>query len=447
LLGQLGVKLTGAGKRELTAAANTRQVQAETALSKGIDALKKGTVVEALSYFIQSSSIDPQLTEAVSRVSIVRADISSGNIGVDRRNDIAWRRAWVAQLTECEQYVTNYIKTAPIPAYLVYSTNLEYGNTDYAKETLPITIKEIALLVDDSYQWVAPLAGVVDAVYAGFAATGRAQEWELGSWPRNSVSNARAYGSRTARYETVVELVNEEGVVIGRQNVTLSAGWETGFSDGKTTSSKSDTTTQVRFPSVDANKLTDRLAVRIASLNGMDAEAAAQANSVSIMTKTMYKRQVEAPRSLPELRYAQEQAELEAQLAQEWAEYLKTPQSWYDGQHGGIGARGPAGGIICVEYRTNGKITGFLEAAPASTEFSWHDLDDANNRCRSMTVNGIGGWRMPTIGELRMINANRIGGFSGNYVSSSQSTSGGYYTEYFGGSSFGSGHVRAVRVF
>jgi hypothetical protein len=206
-----------------------------------------------------------------------------------------------------------------------------------------------------------------------------------------------------------VELVNEEGVVIGRQNVTLSAGWETGFSDGKTTSSKSGTTTPVRFPSVDANKLTDRLAVRIASLNGTDAEAAAQANSVSIMTKTAYKRYVEAPRSpSPEIRYAQE-----------WVEYLKTPESWHDGWHS-IGETGPAGGIVFGRTSENG-ITRFVEAAPASTEFSTGfdhydsstSVNTASNKCRSITVNGIGGWRLPTSFELGMMESNKrmIGGF------------------------------------
>ena len=89
LLEDLGVTLTGQAKAELDGPATEQAAGAQLALSKGIEAMRKGTVVEALSYFIQSSNIDPDLAEAASRVNIVSADISSGNrgnIGEDTRN-------------------------------------------------------------------------------------------------------------------------------------------------------------------------------------------------------------------------------------------------------------------------------------------------------------------------------------------------------------------------
>jgi hypothetical protein len=110
LLEKQGVSLTGKAKTELGGAAAEQAVNAQIALSKGIEAMKKGTVMEALSYFVQSQSYDPQLAEAASRVNIVSADISSGNIGADARNDITWRKAWLERLTECEQWVTNYVR-------------------------------------------------------------------------------------------------------------------------------------------------------------------------------------------------------------------------------------------------------------------------------------------------------------------------------------------------
>ncbi|MDR0708871.1 MAG: leucine-rich repeat protein [Spirochaetaceae bacterium] len=289
LLEKLGVSLTEKGKTELDGAAAEQAVNAQIALSKGIEAMKKGTVVEALSYFVQSQSYDPQLAEAASRVNIVSANISSGNIGADARNDIAWRKAWLERLTECEQWVTNYVQQTPVPTYLYYSTDLKQEDINYSKETLSISIEEITLRVDDQYDWVAPIIGVVNPVYAGLKATGRASAWEVGNWPNSNVARGfSALGNKTPMYETVIELVNDVGEVIGRRSVRLSAGWRTGFSNGAATASRSATSTGVRFTGVDANKITDRLSIRIASLNGTSAEDAAKANSVSIVTRDDY---------------------------------------------------------------------------------------------------------------------------------------------------------------
>jgi tetratricopeptide (TPR) repeat protein len=288
LLEKLGVALSEKAKTELGGAAAEQAVNAQVALSKGIEAIKKGTVVEALSYFVQSRSYDPQLAEAASRANIVSANISSGNIGADARNDIAWRKAWLERLTECEQWVTNYVKNTPVPTYLTYTTDLKQEDIDYGRETLSISIEEIALRVDDRYDWAAPIIGVVNPIYAGLSATGRASAWNVGYWPNYSA----ALGSKIPEYDTVIELVNDTGVVIGRQSIRLSAGWRTGFYDSTATSSRSGSSTGIRFTGVDANKITDRLSIRIASLNGKSAVEAAKANSVSIVTRDDYWRTV-----------------------------------------------------------------------------------------------------------------------------------------------------------
>ncbi|MDR2093901.1 MAG: tetratricopeptide repeat protein [Treponema sp.] len=293
MLEKLGVSLTDKAKTELGGAAAEQVVNAQIALSRGIEAMKKGTVVEALSYFVQSQSYDPQLAEAANRVNIVSANISSGNIGADARNDIAWRKAWLERLTECEQWVTNYVRNTPVPTYLYYSTDLKQEDIDYNRETLSISIEEIALRVDDRYDWAAPIIGVVNPVYAGLKATGRASAWEIGNWPNSNVARGlSALWNKIPEYETMIELVNDAGEVIGRRSVRLSAGWRTGFSSGEALSSRSMTTTDVRFTGVDANKITDRLSIRIASLNGTDVEEAAKTNSVSIVTRDEYWRTV-----------------------------------------------------------------------------------------------------------------------------------------------------------
>ena len=103
LLSQLGVSLTDAGKAAL-GSVDAASVRAETSLSKGIVAQRSGTVVEALSYYYEAAKFDPSLAEAASRSSVLSADITSGNIGQNVRNDIQARAAWVKTLEEAAAF-------------------------------------------------------------------------------------------------------------------------------------------------------------------------------------------------------------------------------------------------------------------------------------------------------------------------------------------------------
>jgi hypothetical protein len=137
LFTQLGITLTDAGKQALLGV-TTASVNAETALSRALTAQRNGTEVEALSYFYQAVNYDPSLSEAASRLNVLSANISSGNMGADVRNDIQWRRNWIARLEECERYFANYMKE-PAPYTLVYSTDLKQGKIDYERETMEIS--------------------------------------------------------------------------------------------------------------------------------------------------------------------------------------------------------------------------------------------------------------------------------------------------------------------
>jgi len=88
----------------------------------------------------------------------------------------------------------------------------------------------------------------------------------------------------SVKYDVAVELLNDKGVVIGKQNVTLSAGYSAGFSNGTMDTPPTVGKTTVTFPAVDANKITDNLTIRVASLDGTAAQTAAKAKSVSITT-------------------------------------------------------------------------------------------------------------------------------------------------------------------
>jgi TolB-like protein len=199
LLNQLGVRLTNTGLRALNSTANIAQVKAETALAKGIEAQKQGTTVEALSYFIQASNYNSGLAEAVSRMNILTANISSGNIGQDTRNDIAWRRQWVARLQETEAFFANSLK-GPQPFYIVYSTDIKQGKVDYQKE---VTDLNIWMGFYPDYVWADQINEVINAVKKGLQTTGRAQVWEL-DWPAKSISNPSPFINQTKNSTSTV---------------------------------------------------------------------------------------------------------------------------------------------------------------------------------------------------------------------------------------------------
>lgn len=266
LLDQLGVKLTDAGKRSLSAAADDRQIQAETALSKGIIAQKSGTAVEAFAYYLQAANFNPASMEITSRLDIVNADITSSSMGEDIRNAIAWRKAWVGRLTECDQFVVSYVKKTPLTTTLIYSADFKQGEIDWEKETIPISV-DVCLAPLDS--WPLPITGVVNAVYEGFAGTGQAATWKL-DWPLKNASGgaSQVTPSTEVKYNLVLDLLNDKGAVLGRQGMTFTAGWKIEFRDGKSVGVKTQTAQTVTYPTVDANKISETLVIRVASING-----------------------------------------------------------------------------------------------------------------------------------------------------------------------------------
>jgi hypothetical protein len=180
LFTQLGITLTDAGKQALHSV-TAATVNAETALSRGIQAQRNGTIVEALSYYYEAASFDPSLVEAAVRASVVSANISSGNIGADARNDIQWRKDWIDRLTECENYFSGYIRDTR-PSYdLVYTTALQTGEIDYTNETMPFSFEVYLYLRSEA--WFSTIGKVVQAVKDGLQTTGRASVWGLAEWP------------------------------------------------------------------------------------------------------------------------------------------------------------------------------------------------------------------------------------------------------------------------
>ena len=275
ILAQLGVKLTDAGIKELKQPVAVVQVQAQTALARGITAQRQGTEVAALSYYFQAAAYDPSLMEAASRSSILNANISSGNIGDNVRNDIQWRKDWVARLTETEQYFDSFNKTVSMPYTLFYvSDEIKQGAVNYQNET--VIMGGIETHLHGSGIWTISMERALQAVYDGLNATKRKDTWGLASWPQQGVTNLNAFAKRNGDFAVVFELLNSQNKVIGRQTLQTGGYWELNRSGRPTINVNADERKTLDFQGVNANDITDRMTIRVAMINGSDAETAAR---------------------------------------------------------------------------------------------------------------------------------------------------------------------------
>ena len=285
LLGQLGVNLTTRGRQEIIRATSTASMQAEMALARGITAQRQGTEVEALSYFIQARNLDAGLTEATSRMNILAADISSGNIGIDARNEIAWRRQWIERLQEAENLFSSTIRN-PQPFYIVYSTNIQRGAINFQRETIELSI-DMSFFPD--FSWANQINEVIRTVSDGLKATGRADTWGL-DWPAISIETPSPFTTQAKNLTStvVVEIINEQGRSIGRQTVTSPYGF---LIANQTIFPLWQWEGTVTFPAVDANMITDRLNIRITSIDGNPAETVARERMISVMPQSEWEQE------------------------------------------------------------------------------------------------------------------------------------------------------------
>jgi len=275
LLQKMGVTLTAQAREELTAPAKDNHINAQTALAQGIAAQRQGTEIAALSYYFQAAAYDPALLEAVSRSSILNANISSGNIGDNIRNDIQWRRDWVARLTETEKFFDSFNKKESMPYTLYYTSDIkQIGNTNYQNETA--TIGGIETHLHGSGVWTVSIERALQAVYDGLDATKRKEAWQLASWPRQGVTNLNAFAKRSQNFAVVFELLNSQNKVIGKQTLQTSGSWELNWSGRPIVNVNADDRRTVNFQNVNANDITDRMTIRVVTVNGKDAETAAR---------------------------------------------------------------------------------------------------------------------------------------------------------------------------
>jgi hypothetical protein len=309
LLQKMGVELTERAKAELAGAVAANHVNAQTSLAQGITAQKSGTVVEALSYYYQAESFEPVLLEAATRASTMTAEISSGNIGENVRNDIQRRNEWQKLLTEAEDYFSKHI-----PWEIIYNPTLFQGKVDYTRETVDLSFN-LEVRPTDGFR-------IMETIKSGIIETGKAEEWGFAHWPVNTYRewlprsldiNVALYNSGnvqmgassiqtslkldfqrlgdffyvpedaglpkgyTGRYEATDNKFDMWGKRVGRQDYYHDVV-NTGRIEG------GDFSGNVSFSNVNANDITDNMTVQIVSVNGIDAETIGKTGYIKIST-------------------------------------------------------------------------------------------------------------------------------------------------------------------
>jgi hypothetical protein len=335
LLPRLGVELSERAKTALSKPSTTQQVNSQLALAKGIEAQRNGTVAEAMSYYYEAASYNSALTEAANRLSAISTNIRTGNIGVDARNRIEERNAWLRLMAQCGDY---YLKHLPIE--ITYKSRLKQVNLNYGKGTVDLQFDILSYASDNIQMW--------NDILTGLRRTGKVEEWGFGDWPvgerhshrslifrdsaiiyvlerksypnhrlrhdpdsfgrddgsidihqldiRNvdpsavvTLDNGLIYGEnvyKNGKYlrpiiRTFLDivLINENGKIVSRLSFQLANYFHR---TGNSVRIDSNNYT-VAFRDVNAYDITDRLTIKILSVNGIPAEEATQSGYVRII--------------------------------------------------------------------------------------------------------------------------------------------------------------------
>jgi hypothetical protein len=313
--GQLGVDLTEYGKQSLRGITNT-EIAAGTSLSKGIVAQKNQRIGEALSYYYNAASFSPTMPEVKGRISGLSSSVSSGSLGENARNLIAWRNAWSNVLKECDEFLESHI-----PFEIVYDTDLkQVGNINYESGTIDLSFS-LMTRPTDGFK-------MIDDVLKGLKKTGRQEEWGFQSWPFKQREQTRtaedlllyADGKRwenpkTGRYYIDLpenKLINLEIVLLNdRQEIIATINgrftcrygtmtwkneqWEINRRNGGIYNQHFATVKPEEimyipvFNGIDVNKITDTLTIKILSIDDIDVESAISNGYIKISTGKVQK--------------------------------------------------------------------------------------------------------------------------------------------------------------
>ena len=252
LLGQLGVNLTQAGQQELGRREDIARIQAETALARGIVAHRHGTMAEAMVFYFQAAAFDPALREAISRASVVSANISSGSLGESIMSRVQEYDEWVAILGAAGYFFRNHL-----PYELTYNTDIRHHGTNFERRTADFST-EISLFPTEAWDMIHDLRnGLVTAA--------------RGEWPHIPHAVQMVFMPRDASVTATLEIVNGAGIAIATATHRFGVLNETNRVNH-----------ELFFHDVNADLLIDPISIRVADINGVPAHTVGESGLLRI---------------------------------------------------------------------------------------------------------------------------------------------------------------------
>jgi hypothetical protein len=277
---------------------------------------------QAEAYDGDLAEVSTWLTAANGRIQTISKPVSaasSGNIREDAlakvrayeirlenaRIDAENKRVWIQTLSDCENYFTEFFKTAKPFYEFIYSPDIKPFTADNDKEITSLSPMELLSLTSYALYgvdvmnktinlgfdaaifpletpWFKAAEQTVQAVLDGLNATGRKKAWGLEDWPRTTVT-ASPFTNRNQSIDITVELLDENKRSLGSTDISFPVGWECDFHLKKLRFSPLyPDAIVVAFNSIRIEDVTDTLTIRVVRVNGVDAETAAKNGDLQI---------------------------------------------------------------------------------------------------------------------------------------------------------------------
>jgi len=306
LLQKMGVVPTEQARTSLSGAAASNQINAQTALARGIVAQRLGDTVETMAQFYQAAAYDPSFAEAATRANTMSASVRTGSLGASIRNDIAWRDEWVKILADAQKSLQNIPIPQPpslqqivVAQIIAPEPKFKQGNVDYDARTavllvdfylsnglFPVPYSAEYLAAYDAYRAAYAVRSdvynkIVEDLNAGLNATKRNGNWKLTTLSpitRDPPAIIPRRGDVTV--SAIVELLNDKDRVIG--NFTNTTFGTFTFGERDTVLKNIADIRQLEFK-VKADDITDQVSLRIIA-----SASPSQNNLVQVMTSAEF---------------------------------------------------------------------------------------------------------------------------------------------------------------
>jgi hypothetical protein len=203
LLEKMGVKLTDSSKQELSRASAAGYVNAQSSLARGVTAQQGGSIVAALSFYTEAAGFNAGIPEVHQRLAALTAQIETGNIRENVRNELQRYDAWKALLDEAIAYFSEY------PIFdLAYNTTANQGKIDLQKRTVDVSF-DIWLEPNARFDAMVKIARALES-------TGKMREWNLTNTYSALMSSSldNSTGSGSIWYGVSAELLDDKGAYL-----------------------------------------------------------------------------------------------------------------------------------------------------------------------------------------------------------------------------------------